>query len=176
MTSDKARKQAIRAGMDATGERYTVAARRYEQEQVEAATIATALAATGPQCPRCTEGRLTVGEQGEEAVVHCSHCKAAWASGAEAAEEYAGEILGRSSYDAAMNGGREPVESCPECHDDALVWASFEPPDGDWLALCFTCGEGWNDTCMNCDRPIIYRGEGDLTICNGCFDYLVDKE
>lgn len=40
MTSDKARKQAIHARMDATGERYAVAVRRHDEEQAEASTAA----------------------------------------------------------------------------------------------------------------------------------------
>lgn len=166
-SASRARKRAIRARMEETGESYVVAARWHDQreEMRRAARQAPVV-----RCPQCRQGGVVIDEQPS-----CPRCGATWESGAELADEYAGEILGLDSYTSFKDGGEDPTLDCPDCGEQAVV--AIQPGDTVfWTMMCMSCEALFNDRCLKCGVPIQYREDGDLTVCMACLDYAVSRE
>nr|WP_158712987.1 hypothetical protein [Streptomyces flavovirens] len=124
------------------------------------------------ECPECGQYAATV--DAYNVTTTCLFCHSSWDSEAAAAA-YALEILGLSSYEAAIEGGDDPVLNCPNCdlrtfvRDARLAASPGEPQD-----FCFNCAEQFPDMalCHNgCGTPI----DPDTTICTSCLHIIVGK-
>uniref|UniRef100_A0AAU3H3X1 Uncharacterized protein n=1 Tax=Streptomyces sp. NBC_01401 TaxID=2903854 RepID=A0AAU3H3X1_9ACTN len=124
------------------------------------------------ECPECGQYAATVDAYNVSTT--CLFCHSSWDSEAAAAA-YALEVLGLSSYEAAADGGDDPVLNCPECdlrtfvRDARLAASPDEPRD-----FCFNCAEQFPDMplCHNgCGTPI----DPDVTMCTSCLHIIVDE-
>jgi hypothetical protein len=114
-----------------------------------------------------------------DAGAHCAFCLA-HTKPAEAADDYAHLVLGESHYRTVKDGGDWIVSTCPECDVDSLVdqgpSGSQQPVPDQWV--CFNCGETYPERSLTrCDHcgTLISNAEGEMTICSGCFDAMVER-
>lgn len=141
------------------------------------------------RCPRCQQWTLMLVE-GE--VAHCAYCVWRPVDGEEAAAEYAGVVLGESSYSAAHDGVEWVVHHCLNCAEQALVdgirplteqaTTSSLPsipcdPDTSVHWSCFACGYTLTgsevDRCSRCNA-ITDSGVEGMSVCSSCLeDYMV---
>ncbi len=154
------RDRRIRARMAETGEKRSEAARHFDE-------IGRAKMFPKARCPRCSRGNLI-----SDVEPTCTSCRAVWASGVDAAEEYASRVLGLNWYESITNGERRPAEDCLECGETAVVWDAFEPVAAGRRGLCFACGSASNDHCQRCSRPIMAR-PGDASVCRSCWQEVL---
>ena len=121
-------------------------------------------------CPRCSQRALIA-----DTEPRCLFCGQTWRDGAGAATEYADVILGLSWHET-QNGGEPPTTNCSECGDEAVVWDHFEGAHSAVRsAMCFACGEHFDETCSRCAAPIS-TGDDGPSICADCLDELVHKD
>ena len=121
-------------------------------------------------CPSCDEDALVLGD-GDPRCLFCRYQMRAL----NAADDYLGAIIGLSEYRLVKEGEEWPRHSCPGCDADALVDTGT---DGTDRYICFSCGESWPDgafdRCARCGAPFLVDGE--LTVCDDCFDSIADRE
>lgn len=120
------------------------------------------------ECPRCRQRALLWDEP-----PRCAYCSEKWVTGTAAANEYASTILDLDWYTYRTEGAPEPVEHCPECGQQAVVWLDPEgEPASALTALCMECGEEWDDRCERCGCPATSE-HGETTICSDCWEYII---
>ncbi|MET0419733.1 MAG: hypothetical protein ABW022_27265 [Actinoplanes sp.] len=148
--------------MAATGETRRDAARAFTE-------IGRAKSTPIARCPRCSVGILQLDDHPV-----CGGCGARWGSGAEAALEYAEDVLGLNWYEVASSGGQVPTEDCPHCGETAVVWDGFASVVTVPRGLCFACGEVCNSHCQRCGVAIMVASD-DADMCENCWnDVLAD--
>lgn len=119
-------------------------------------------------CPECREHFLI-----RDCDVKCVFCGYE-DTGESAANNYINNIMGIYEYSTIKDGGEYPLYECPQCENETLV-CDYDNN----CALCFSCDfESSIDKiqfCVECGMPYI-KTDGDLIICNECFNYKINKD
>ncbi|HEY4293767.1 hypothetical protein [Luteibacter sp.] len=121
-------------------------------------------------CPECgshlvkqNDAKNTVAFDATWSCAACGH--------SEGNQEWAGKILSEyfaaESYMAAKDGGLDPVDSCPECGEEAFVHEA---------EMCLACGVEPGDLgeCMVCSEPLGLDDYGE-SLCS-YHRYVAEKE
>jgi hypothetical protein len=122
------------------------------------------------ECPTCQQPALEV----DAGSVKCRFCYHT-ASPQEAAHDYITRMLGyESRYSVEKDGGRWPLDACPECGADTLVTRGIE-----LAAFCFNCGQHWAaeelSRCLDCNEFYVVHAE-EAGICDACVQARMKKD
>ncbi|WP_394614527.1 hypothetical protein JNUCC0626_32230 [Lentzea sp. JNUCC 0626] len=86
----------------------------------------------------------------------CAFCTRRWDSLKYYVDDFTGIRLGLSVHTAVTEGGDYPIDWCPECDEELLVWfdaaTGERRPNPTWR--CFACENTFNDNCPRCGRAV----------------------
>src|SRR5690554_5624041 len=123
-------------------------------------------------CPNC--GKRYVIIAGNNNTIECKLCHHQ-SSPEDAATEYLENIMGESEYECGKDGVEFPQYICPHCDNESMV---YDDKIND-LCFCYNCGvENDLNAFSLCDKcgTMYYNPDDNITICNDCYRYIIDKD
>lgn len=117
------------------------------------------------ECPECYHKTMPI-----DGTSKCLFCGTSY-DPEELAYQYIQNILGISEFITVKDGGEFPLEECPACDQEALVYMND-------CYLCLACGEEWQDFeldhCNYCSRVYISK-ESSIGMCDDCRAYKANS-